>query len=604
MSSAGARWPCSALRFALACALFGCAARTEPPVTQPEPSGDDSAWPAAAKHLVPGASGQASIRTPDPVVEVLAEELQRAFTVLEQKPAPAHFLSYQVTDEDNWRLAASHGALLGVRHDRQRSLDVDLRVGSAERDSTHRLPGEGPTAGYRGVRALPLFDLGQALRDALWLATDDEYESARQAWMRVQSSQEREEQQPATKAAPMADFSKEPPVAFYQDKLETVFDEVEWTARLKRLSLLGSKYPAVMGSQVSLQVITESRYLVSSEGSRVQSSDRRVRLAMEASTIAIDGMLLSRFDAVDVHSLEALPTEAELNARFERLFTDVQALEKAPLIDPYAGPAILDGRAAGVFFHEIFGHRIEGHRQDDDSEGQTFATLVGQAIMDETLDIYDDPSLFTLNGVELNGHYQVDDEGVVAERARLVEAGVLRGFLLSRAPTRGFVRSNGHGRREPGYDVVARQANLVVEPRRVISPKMLEQALLREVARQGLPYGLRFSEITGGFTQTQRGDTQAFKVVPVMVYRVYPDGREELVRGVDIEGTPLTALSKIVAAANDFQTFNGVCGAESGWVPVSATSPSILVSQIEVARQEQSELKPPVLSPPAVGVER
>jgi predicted Zn-dependent protease len=281
----------------------------------------------------------------------------------------------------------------------------------------------------------------------------------------------------------------------------------------------------------------------------------------------------------------------------------VRALRDAPVIEPYVGPAILDGKAAGVFFHEVFGHRIEGHRQDAEHEGQTFASMVGQQIMLASLSIYDDPTISRLNGVDLNGFYLFDDEGVPAQRANLIEAGVLRGFLLSRAPARGFHHSNGHGRREPGHAVVARQANLVIDPAQTVSRETLERALLAEVSAQQLPHGLRFAEISGGFTQTQRYDTQAFKVIPVMVYKIYPDGREQLVRGVDIEGTPLTALSKIALAANDFEVFNGVCGAESGWVPVSATSPSMLLSQIEVARKEQGDAKPPLLPPPQARVQ-
>jgi predicted Zn-dependent protease len=215
------------------------------------------------------------------------------------------------------------------------------------------------------------------------------------------------------------------------------------------------------------------------------------------------------------------------------------------------------------------------------------------------LDVYDDPTLYTLNGTDLSGHYLFDDEGVTAERANLVRDGVLGGFLMSRSPIRGFDSSNGHGRRQRGYRVVSRQGNLIVDPSETTTTEGLKTLLIAEVKRQEKPFGLRFSEITGGYTNTTRAGAQAFKVLPVMVYKVYPDGREELVRGVDVEGTPLAALGQIMAAANDFQVFNGVCGAESGWVPVSAASPSLLVRQIEVARREKSAERPPLLPPPS-----
>jgi predicted Zn-dependent protease len=94
--------------------------------------------------------------------------------------------------------------------------------------------------------------------------------------------------------------------------------------------------------------------------------------------------------------------------------TDLDALHEAPLADPYVGPAILEGRAAGVFFHEVFGHRIEGHRQKDETSGQTFSSQVGKEIMPTWLSVYDDPTLTTLNGLQLNGFYRFDDEGVRA----------------------------------------------------------------------------------------------------------------------------------------------------------------------------------------------
>jgi predicted Zn-dependent protease len=220
--------------------------------------------------------------------------------------------------------------------------------------------------------------------------------------------------------------------------------------------------------------------------------------------------------------------------------------------------------------------------------------------MPKFISVFDDPTIARLNDIELNGSYLFDDEGVPAQRANLVDQGILRNFLMSRSPTRGFTRSNGHGRREIGESVVARQGNLVVQPSEQVPVAELKQKLLAEIVRQKKPYGLRFHDISGGYTNTEREGPQTFKVLPLVVYRVYPDGREELVRGVDIEGTPLTVLSKILAAGDDFEVFNGTCGAESGWVPVAAASPSLLVEQIEVARREKGQTPPPILPAPAL----
>jgi predicted Zn-dependent protease len=277
----------------------------------------------------------------------------------------------------------------------------------------------------------------------------------------------------------------------------------------------------------------------------------------------------------------------------------LQGLLRAPLMDPFVGPAILSGRAAGVFFHEIFGHRIEGHRQKDDTEGQTFTKSVGSKILPDFLSVVFDPTLRKAEGVDLNGYYNFDDEGVKGQRVAIVEKGVLNTFLLSRSPIQGFGKSNGHGRRQPGADVVSRQSNLLVESTNQVSDAQLRQMLIAEIQRQNKQYGLYFRQVTGGFTTTARNALQAFKVIPLVVYRVYADGRpDELVRGADIVGTPLASFGKILATSNEREVFNGYCGAESGSVPVSAVAPAILVSEIEIEKKSRSNDSPPILPRP------
>ena len=263
------------------------------------------------------------------------------------------------------------------------------------------------------------------------------------------------------------------------------------------------------------------------------------------------------------------------------------------------GPAIFSGRAAGVFFHEIFGHRVEGHRQKDDSEGQTFTKSINGKVLPDFLSVLFDPTRKKIDGVDLNGWYEYDDEGVKGRAITAVDKGVLKTFLMSRSPVKGVDHSNGHGRRQPGYEVVSRQSNLIVESTNVVPEARLREMLIAEVKRQGRPYGLYFRDITGGFTTTGRSGLQAFKVMPVIVYRVYADGRpDELVRGADIVGTPLASFSKIIATSDKKEVFNGYCGAESGSVPVSAVSPAILVSEIETEKKAKSNDRPPLLPEP------
>ena len=314
----------------------------------------------------------------------------------------------------------------------------------------------------------------------------------------------------------------------------------------------------------------------------------------------MDLLTTEGFDADDPAKL---PSDAQVLTAVEKAGKNLQALLNAPLADPFVGPAILSGRAAGVFFHEIFGHRIEGHRQKDETEGQTFTKAVNTPVLPEFLSVIFDPTQQRYEGTELNGHYLYDDEGVKARRVPLVENGVLKTFLMSRAPVAGFPNSNGHGRRSAGNEVVSRQSNLFVESTKKVSDADLRKMLIDEVKRQGKPYGLYFDQVTGGYTTTQRRGLQAFTVIPLIVYRVYADGRpDELIRGVDIVGTPLSSFAKILATSNRSEVFNGVCGAESGDVPVAAISPALLVSEIEIQRKERSQDRPPYLSRPMTEV--
>jgi len=285
-----------------------------------------------------------------------------------------------------------------------------------------------------------------------------------------------------------------------------------------------------------------------------------------------------------------------------KLARAVVDLRNAPPAQPFVGPAILNSKAAGVFFHEVLGHRVEGHRQKDETEGRTFAQKVGEQIMPAFMSVCDDPTCTSFGAKPLVGWYRFDNEGVPAQRVQLVERGVLKGFLMGRSPIRNFESSNGHGRGAPGASPVARQGNLIIDSAKRVPYGKLKAMLIQEAKAQRKPYGLIIDEIAGGFTITQTFQPQSYSLLPLRVTRVYVDGRpDELTRGVNIVGTPLSSLEKIVCAARDDDTFNGRCGAESGWVPVSATAPSLLVKNIELEKEYKQQDQPPILPPPAEG---
>ncbi len=359
------------------------------------------------------------------------------------------------------------------------------------------------------------------------------------------------------------------------------------------------KYPDLLSSQVQVSIQSDNRYFVNTEGTAVQHGRDFARVFISASARAKDGMDVSDFETFEAADPEGLPSSETVAAAIKKVGENVEALTKAQTAEPFVGPAILSGRASGVFFHEIFGHRIEGHRQKDESEGQTFTRSVGERILPDFLSVTFDPTIRRIGGVDLNGTYEYDDEGVKAQPVKAVENGVLKSFLMSRSPIDGFEHSNGHGRRQPGLEVVSRQSNLIVTSTHSVTDAQLRQMLIDEVKRQNKPYGLYFDNITSGFTTTGRGGLQAFSVVPVIVYKVYADGRpDELIRGADIVGTPLASFAKIVATSDKPDVFNGYCGAESGNVPVSAVSPAILISEIEIQKKDQSQDLPPLLPNP------
>ena len=528
------------------------------------------------------------------LLDILSEELQRNFTILKQNADPApYYLDYTVTDDENQSVSATLGTIESRKNERLRYLDVTLRVGTPQLDNYHSVNGQ--KGRFTHGEILPLDDVPDAIRRRLWLDTDRTYKLAAPRLIQIKSNQEVR----VKDADGSADFSSEPP-AIYQEPPPALgnIDE-EWAKRVRKWSAVVADSPDVLYSNVSLSAQRTSKYMVSTEGTRLLHGRDFINLSIIARGKATDGMDLIALENFQVADLAHLPPAAEVEAAAKRVGHNIVELVQAPAVEPFVGPAILSGRAAAVFFHEIFGHRIEGHRQKDEGEGQTFTKAVGTAVLPSFLSVVFDPTRKTFDGVDLNGYYTYDDEGVKGRPVTVVENGILKTFLMSRSPIDGVDHSNGHGRRQPGLEVVSRQSNLIVESKKQVSDKALREMLIAEIKRQNKPYGLFFDEITGGYTTTQRRGLQAFTVVPLMVYRVFADGRpDELVRGVDIVGTPLASFAKILATSDKPQVFNGYCGAESGQVPVSASSPAILVSEIEIQKKQHSQDRPPFLGRP------
>jgi TldD protein len=532
------------------------------------------------------------------LLDAMTTELHRAFGALgkaggsDDKQVPAYFLSYSVSDADMVSVRAQYGSLVDSGVNRARVADIQVRLGDPNLDNTH--------GSHRGTAVnsleMPLVDDRQALQRTLWLATNTGYSNALDNYLRVKT----EAQVRAKEEDPSPDFSHEAPqVAIARPAPTAQVDRAAWEKRVTDLSKIFRDYPDVYQDVVMLNVQNETDYYASSEGSQVVSPHVEARLVVFAVTKADDGMDLFRAQTFEAETADGLPKQAELEAAIRELGKSLEALREAPVTEPFDGPVILSGRAAAVFFHEVLGHRLEGQRQRGEEEGQTFTKELNKEVLPSFLSVADDPTIAKFGDTWLSGTYEFDDEGQKARRVELIQDGVLKTFLMSRLPIASFGASNGHGRAQVGRMPTGRQGNLIVSSTKSVPEAELRKQLIEEAKKQGKPYGLYFEDISSGFAVTTRSSPQAFQVIPLVVYRVYVDGRpDELVRGVSIVGTPLAAMKRILATSDKSEVFNGECGAESGTVPVSAVAPAMLMSEMETQRQPQGTARPPILPIP------
>jgi len=533
----------------------------------------------------------------DAVERALVTEMERATQAFAEAGEPPYYLALAVENRQATRVAATAGTLMDSDSTREAFLDVEVRVGTPELDSTHPLRGMSSlrNEGRRRVR-LPIEEQpSYPLHHAVWKELDARWRNAVERIVVVRANQNVKVEEEMV--AP--DFELREPVNYHQHMHFHQVDVPAWEERLRQVSLRLDDSPQVHGSRAVIELENLRETFVDSEGSRLVHGGSWVRVALSAQATAEDGDELSVSRILSFRGVERLPDEAALNALADEARDLLEARLAAPRAEPYTGPVLLDGKAAAVFFHEVFGHRVEGHRQKLDDEGKTFLEYVGRPILPDFLDVYDDPTIAHLAGEDLNGHYAYDDEGVAAQRAILVEDGIFLGFLMGRSPLPEFQHSNGHGRRSTGRAPTSRMGNTIVEANQTVPRDRMRAMLVEEARAAGLPYGLYVEEIAGGFTMTGRVIPNAFNVRAITTWKIYTDGRpDELVRGIDMVGTPLVAFGNIAAAGDDMRVFNGTCGAESGWVPVSAVSPSLLIRGAEFQLKEKGEDRPPLLPKP------
>ena len=534
----------------------------------------------------------------DPVITIISDELNREFTRLSEENYPPYYLSYRVDEIYSTAIESTFGSLTQSDDFKGRILTTTVKVGSYELDNTHELENgfKINNTSYSFGTIFPFENNYNALKQAIWRVTDRAYKNAVSSYTIIENKLKNDTPKYT------GDFSKESPVTYYEPPpgdSEKKLNKTEWENKIKKFSRPFLEENTIIVGKALMTYVAERKYFISSEGSKVAQNKTYTRLQIFGKIKADDGSLLPLYKSYYAFRPSDLPEDEKIMEDVKKLVNRLRELKNASIAQPYTGPAILSPGAAGVFFHEIFGHRIEGHRLKSETDSHTFKNKLGEKVLPEYIDIVFDPTIVTFNGQDLFGTYVYDDEGVKASKVKVVSKGILNNFLMSRTPVKNYMNSNGHGRAQAGMHPVSRQSNLIVETSNPLSDKELRKLLIRECKKQKKEYGYLFKEVVGGFTLTNIYTPNVFNIIPTEVYRIYADGREdELVRGVDLIGTPLLMFSEIMATGDSPEVFTGFCSAESGNVPVTAISPALFVKKIETQRKQEDQGQLPILPRP------
>jgi len=539
-------------------------------------------------------SAEESDRSDYIVLQAMEDELNRSQQELKLEGYEApYFISYQIKDNEFYSIKGKYGAIASSNNDRVRRLYVDVRVGDYDFDNSIK-GRSGGRISFHDASEVPVDNDPDAIRAALWQATDLAYKEALTQYFNKKASNVQEIKDIDSKS-----FTKETSHTYFGPELELPFNASEWENKIRGISSVYKNYKELTNADIVMTAQQETVYFTNTEGTSYIRDEVLYSIDVQVTTRAEDGKTISNYRNLYYVSPEEIPSVKELKAIVNEMVEETLEMRSAEVLSPVSVPALLEPEAAGVVFHEAVGHRLEGERQIDDDEGQTFKEKVGKKIIPPFLSIIDDPSMKDFNGTHLIGYYPFDDQGVPGERVVLVENGILRNFLLSRTPVNGFERSNGHGRASYGRAPIARMSNTIIESDSEYSKEKLKELLIEEVKRQNKPFGLLIKSMKGGETNTSSYNFQAYRATPVVIYKVDPKtGEETPVRDIEIVGTPLVSINKIIATGDDYSVFNGFCGAESGYVPVSTVAPSILVSEIEFQRKSSKKEKLPLLPPP------
>lgn len=404
---------------------------------------------------------------------------------------------------------------------------------------------------------------------------------------------------------PFTYFSKEKSVQYKGDIAYKSIKCKYWMELLKRVSEEFIQ-DDVDDSNITMQHLFEKRIYINSEGTIIIDSGETTQIIMSVDMGSDDNILYNNRKVFNVKNCDLLPSEDQLRLYAKTMIEELRAILKSPQQEAGTYPTIVDGENFGVIVHEAIGHSLEAMRSDDEvdeedsSQSLTFQDKIEQKVAPDFLSIIDDP---TLPGSTAS--YKYDEEGVLAQKVILIKDGILKNYLHSRETagkmgvrSKKMVKSNGHARSETIKIPTPRMSNIIVESSNQVSMNELKKMLIEECKRQNKPYGLILRGSLGGFVE---GQASYFHTFPRDVFRLYPDGREELVHGVYLVSTPYQLLENIVTTSGDYQVFSGYCGAESGNVASTQTAPDAFIKSVEfgrIPRTKENTILPPLSLPP------
>ena len=562
-------------------------------------------------------SQQTGPDTSDAELRAMRDEMARAQQMSLNELGAPYFIQYLIDESSNFAVSASLGGVLSQRRETVREPEVRVRVGDYAFDNTN-YTGAGFNSGARyDLGRFPVENRYDVLRRYLWLQTDSAYKSAVEALSRKRAALRN-----ITQSEKLPDFAKAEPVKRLTPLPKLAIDTALWTDRTRAVSALFAKYPEVKNSSVELESSAGGFTLVNSEGAEVREPETVSFMRIRASAQAADGMTLR--DAVTFHAIDPvhLPGEIETDRAVKTLAENVVGLAKAPRGEDYSGPVLFEGMAGAQIMAEVLGRNLaltrrvvsEGGRggaaQPSELEGR-----IGARVLPEFFDVVDDPTQTEWRGRALFGHYSVDREGVVPGPLKLVDKGVLKGYLLTRQPVRGYDASNGRARMPGSYGASnASISNLFVRPSESVPVAELKKKLLELCAARGKPYGIIVRKMdfpsSASFEEVRRllQGAQGGRPVslPLLVYKVFPDGHEELVRGLRFRGMNVRSLKDILAAGDDSAAFEfmdnalpfALIGGSGFTAEAAVIAPSLLIDDLELHPLEDELPKLPVVPAP------